>query len=83
MRNTTDNMGKGRKNKIKTEREANHKRLLNTENKQDCWRGVGWGWTEWVMGIKEGTFWDEHWVSYVRGESLDSTPEAKTTLCIN
>ena len=27
------NMGKVRKNKIKTEREANHKRLLNTENK--------------------------------------------------
>ena len=27
------NKGKGRKNKIKTEREANHKRLLNTENK--------------------------------------------------
>ena len=25
--------GKGRKNKIQTEREANHKRLLNTENK--------------------------------------------------
>ena len=27
------NIGKGRKRKIKTEREANHKRLLNTENK--------------------------------------------------
>ena len=26
-------MGKGRKNKIQTEREANHKTLLNTENK--------------------------------------------------
>ena len=25
--------GKGRKNKIKTDRETNHKRLLNTENK--------------------------------------------------
>ena len=25
--------GKGRKNKIKTERETNYKRLLNTENK--------------------------------------------------
>ena len=25
--------GKGRKTKIKTTREANHKRLLNTENK--------------------------------------------------
>ena len=27
------NIGKGRKNKIKPETEANHKRLLNTENK--------------------------------------------------
>ena len=25
--------GKGRKNQLQTEREANHKRLLNTENK--------------------------------------------------
>ena len=27
------NIGKRRKNKVKTEMEANHKRLLNTENK--------------------------------------------------
>ena len=27
------NIGEGRKNKIKTQREANHKRFLNTENK--------------------------------------------------
>ena len=27
------NEGKGRKNKIKTEREVNHERFLNTENK--------------------------------------------------
>ena len=27
------NIGEGRKNKIKTDREAKHKRLLNTENK--------------------------------------------------
>ena len=34
LRNKTDERrGKGRKNKIKTERGANHKRLLNTENK--------------------------------------------------
>ena len=35
------------------------------------------------MGIKEGTFRDEHWVSYVRDESLGSTSEAKTTLYVN
>ena len=45
----------------------------------------GWvgGWVKWVMGIKEGTFQGEHWVSYVRDESLGSTPEAKTTLYVN
>ena len=37
-------------------------------------------WVKWVMSIKEGTFWDEHLVSYVGDESLGSTPEAKTTL---
>ena len=47
---------------------------------------MGWrmaGWVKWVMGIKEGTFQDEHWVSYVRDESLGSTLEAKSTLHIN
>ena len=38
---------------------------------------------KWVMDIKEGTCWDEHWVSYVRDESLGSTPEAKTTMYVN
>ena len=33
------------------------------------------GWTKWVMGIKEDTCWDEHWVLYVGDELLDSTPE--------
>ena len=44
-------------------------------------RWVG-GWVKCVMGIKEGIK-DEHWVSYVSDESLSSTPEAKTTLCVN
>ena len=43
---------------------------------------VGGGWVKWVKDIK-GTFRDEPWVSYVRNESLDSTPEAKTTLYVN
>ena len=33
-----------------------------------------------MMCIKEGTFGDEHWVSYIRDESLGSIPEAKTIL---
>ena len=36
------------------------------------------GWVKWVMGIKEGTFGDEHWVSYVSDESLGSTSETNT-----
>ena len=34
---------------------------------------------KWVMGIEEGTCWDEHWVLYVSDESQKSTPEAKIT----
>ena len=44
------------------------------------WMG---GWVKWVIGIKEGTFRDEHWVSHVRDKSLGSTPEGKTTLYVN
>ena len=33
-------------------------------------------------GIKEGTC-DEHWVSYVRGESLNSTPKTNSALHVN
>ena len=44
---------------------------------------MGGGWARWVMGIKEGTCWDEPWVSYVRDKSLGSTPEAKTILYVN
>ena len=35
------------------------------------------------MGIKEGTCRDEHWLSYVRDDSLGSTPETKTTGYVN
>ena len=36
--------GMEKQNKIKTQREANHKRLLNTENKlRVAGREVGWG----------------------------------------
>ena len=38
---------------------------------------------KWMMDIKEGTCWEEHWVLYVSDESLGSTPEAKTTLHVD
>ena len=57
--------------------EANHKRLLTTENKLSFWRGSGWG-----MDIKEDTC-DEHWMFYGSDESLSSPPETNTTLYVN
>ena len=44
--------------------------------------GVG-GQVKWVMGIEEGTCWDEHWVLYVSNETPESTPETKTTLYVS
>ena len=45
---------------------------------------LGWGgWATWVMGTEEDTCWDEHWVSYVSGESLNSTPEIIIGLYVN
>ena len=35
---------------------------------------------KWVMGIEEGTYWDEHWVLYVSNEPWESTPKTKSTL---
>ena len=57
---------------------ANHKRLLNTENKLRVDGGVREG--KWVMGIEGGTCWDEHWVLYVSDEPGESTPKTKSTL---
>ena len=61
------------KNSYKYRRkEANHKRLLNTENNLRV-DGRGLGSRErgvWVMGTEEGTCWDEHWVLY--GNQFDN-----------
>ena len=35
----------------------------------------GLGGARWVMGLKEGTVCDEHWVLYVSDEPLNSTSE--------
>ena len=61
LRNLTEDHGGGEEKK-KRGREANHKRLLNTENKQGRW-GMGERGKR-VMGMEEGTRWDEHWVLY-------------------
>ena len=60
--------GRGVK-KLQRGKEANHKGLLNTENKLRVDEGVGEG-AKWVMGIEEGTCWDEHWVLY--GNQFDN-----------
>ena len=79
LRNTTDeHMGKGRKNKRKTEREANHVRLLSAENTLKIDGGEINS-----KKLKEGTCWDEHWVLHGSDESLNSTPEAIITLYVN
>ena len=49
--------GKGKNSYKQRGREANHKRLLNTENELRVDAGV--------RGIEEGTCWDEHWMLYV------------------
>ena len=41
------------------------------------------GWARWVLGVKEGTLCDDHWVLYVGDESLASTPETNITVNIN
>ena len=56
--------GKGEKKK-KERGETSHKELFNYEEQtKGWWREVGGGWARWVMGIKEGTCCDKHWVSY-------------------
>ena len=77
LRNLTEDHGGREREKIVTERgrEANHKRLINTENKLRADRGRERG--KWVMGTEEGTCWDEHWVLYVRDESQESTPKPR------
>ena len=70
--------GKGRNSFKQRGREANHKRLLNTENKlRVIGRDVE---GKWVTGIEESICWDEHWVLYVSDESWESIPEAKGML---
>ena len=50
--------------------------------------GCDGGWASRVMGIKEGTCYDEHWVLYIltyilSDESQNSTPVTNITLQVN
>ena len=55
-----------------------------TENKLRVAGGeVGKEWARWVMGIKEGICWDEHWMLHVSDESLNFIPETNITLHFN
>ena len=83
LRNKTEEH-KGREGKIKDKMEANHKRLLTIGNKLRVAGGnVRGGWGNWVMGIKESAWCNEHWVLYATDESLNSTCETNNTLCVS
>lgn len=44
---------------------------------------LGWVWAKWVMGVKESTCWDEHWVFYLNDKSPNSTHEITIALSVN
>lgn len=60
---------KGRANWGKSEGEMNHDRLWTLRNKRSVLEGrsVG-GWVKLVVGIKEGTYFMEHWVWCISNE---------------
>ena len=61
------------------------KQTLNYRGQTDGHHGGRWveGWVKQVMGIKESTCRDEHWVMYASVESLYCPPETNITLCVN
>ena len=56
--------------------------MIENKWRIDQGKRVG-GCAKWVMGIQEGSCWDEHWVLHVSDESLNSTPETSITLHVN
>ena len=66
--------GKKRRDGKKTQETLNDREQI-----EGWWSEVG-GRATWVMGIKEGTCYDQHWVFYVSDESLNSTPETNIAL---
>ena len=78
------NKGKRRKNNIKTEMEQTIRDVKYREQNSGLLEGEGVvGGVKWVMGIKKGTLQNEHWVSYIRDESLASSPQTKNILYLN
>ena len=63
------------------EGEPNHKRLWTLRNKLRVLEGrVVGGWVSLVVGIKEGTCGDEHWVLYATNESLNISSKTNDVL---
>ena len=62
----------------------NHRALLRIEKKLRV-DGKKWAgrWAGWVMRIKEGICWDEHWVLYISDKSLRSNPEVNIIVYVN
>ena len=57
--------------------------LNNREQTEGWWREVGGRWARWVMVIKEGTSYEEHWLLYVSDESLNSTSETNIVVYVD
>ena len=72
-----------REGKLKShQREKSHGRLLILGNSVAGGEaGVGWG--NWVMGIKEDMWYDEHWLLYTTDKSLHTTSETKYFVLAN
>ena len=60
--------GKGR-GKIVSNREGCKLYDSSIQRTEGRWGSGGGERGKWVMGIEEGTFWDEHWVLYGSDES--------------
>ena len=75
---------KKRKGKMKggeSEGEINHEILWTPGNKLRVSEGMGVGeWVSLVMGIKEGTYFNELWVLYGNNESWNTTSKTNDVL---
>ena len=74
---------------MKTEKEANHKGFLTIGNRLRVAGGeVSGGWGNWVMGIKDSSWGNEHWVLYAADKSdkcnwLNATSETNNMVYVN
>ena len=64
-------------------REKNQEKLFTIGNKLKVAGGEMGGWGNQVMGIKEGTWCDEHWVLYTTDKLLNTTSETNDILYID